>query len=333
MEDKKNILFCVLNWGIGHATRSIPLIEKELEKGHRVILASDGAALDVLKNVFPLVPFEILPSYQITYPREFSLAWSLFFQTPKIFQTIRKEHLAVEKLIRKYEINYIISDSRFGCYSKKIPAVFITHQLNIQAPFLLKKIVDTINKKQIERFSECWIPDIEGEKSLAGNLTKSEIKIPIKYLGILSRFKGNIVAEKIYDIAVILSGPEPQRSYFEEKIKTELLKTKYNVIILGGNTNKQNTSSSTKNISYIPFSDAETTEKIIAQSSCVIARAGYSTIMDLAISQHKNSILIPTPEQTEQEYLATYLSKKGFCKTISQKEFSAEIIDKIISTL
>jgi predicted glycosyltransferase len=59
----------------------------------------------------------------------------------------------------------------------------------------------------------------------------------------------------------------------------------------------------------------------IERAEWVISRCGYSTIMDLVALQ-KKALLIPTPAQTEQEYLAAYLHRKHIAFTTSQKNFS-----------
>ena len=219
----KRILIAPLNWGLGHATRCIPIINALLEFNFEPVIASDGKALEFLKKEFPELEFIELPSYNISYSKKGShLKLKLLKDAPKILKAIKTEHNIVQDLIVKNNIYGIISDNRFGVYSKKVPSVYITHQLNVlsgNTTFISTKL----HQKTIKKFDECWVPDFKKNYSLSGVLGHSENPlIPTKYIGALSRFSKMSLQTK-YDLMVLLSGPEPQRGLLEQKLFKELL--------------------------------------------------------------------------------------------------------------
>ncbi len=194
----KKILIAPLNWGIGHATRCVPVINALLKQGFTPIIASDGNALKYLKKEFPNLKTYNLPAYNIKYAKKGKfLKFKLFFQTPKVLKAIRKERKIVKQIIQKENIKGIISDNRFGVYSNKVPSVYITHQVQVLSGFTTF-LTSRIHRKTIQKFDACWIPDLKQEPRLAGKL--SEIKdvnnSKFEYIGLLSRFKNQITFKK-----------------------------------------------------------------------------------------------------------------------------------------
>jgi len=322
---KKKILVAALNWGLGHATRSIPII-KELEENHfEVLLASDGVALELLNKEFPYLPSFKLPSYNISYSRTaafFSL--KMLTQTSHILKTIAEENRITTALIDDYKIDGIISDNRWGVYSKKIPSVFITHQLNVLSG-ATSPISSKIQQKYIENYDECWVPDTEGNSNLSGKLGHLKTsKLNIKYLGIISRVKHQKL-EKTTDIFIILSGPEPQRSILEDKLLKECKAYDGNVVIVRGIIEKEQKIDKIGNITIYNFMQSAELESFLNSSKLVISRSGYTTILDLA-KLGKKAFFIPTPGQPEQEYLAKRLKKLKLANSCAQKDFSLEML-------
>ena len=133
MARSKNILIAPLNWGLGHASRCIPIVRQHIEEGNRVILASDGESLLLLQKEFPNLETEELPSYGINYPKGRQLIWHLLKMSSRILQTIKSENKVLEGLVEKYDLDLIISDNRLGMYHKGVLSIYITHQTNIQA--------------------------------------------------------------------------------------------------------------------------------------------------------------------------------------------------------
>jgi len=185
----QKILICPLDWGLGHASRCIPIIEKLIALEFEVIIAANNNALSLLQHTFPTLHFIQLLGFAVRYPKNGKMNLKMLLQVPAFLKSIKNEHQALEKIIEQYQINVVISDNRYGCWSAKVPSVFITHQLNIQAPFF-KKWLQKINYKFINRFNECWIPDVEDKINLSGLLGHNfkELKTNHFYIGVLSRF-------------------------------------------------------------------------------------------------------------------------------------------------
>lgn len=320
MSKALRILVAPLNWGLGHATRCIPIIDQLIELGAEVMLASDGRALSLLEKEYPdLMTFE-LPGYNIRYHKQ-RMILNIARQLPKITKAIHLEKKVIKKLVKHANIDVIISDNRFGCRSKTTRNIFITHQINIAVPNrFLEKMTNQINNYFIQQFDECWIPDFKGAHSLAGKL--SESNAGHLYIGPLSRFEFR-ESDKEYDLIAVLSGPEPQRSILEEKVISQLEKLEIKALIVQGKTEKLRQQDLSKNIRIVSYLTTHLLNEAILKSEILLARAGYSTIMDLVFLQ-KNAILIPTPGQTEQEYLADRLADQGVFYTQKQEELDIE---------
>lgn len=315
-----------LDWGLGHATRCIPVIKCLLKHGAEVVLAADGAMATVLQLEFPGLPLLKLKGYHITYSKTKGTLFSrLLLQSPKIIGVIEYEKKWIKKIVREYEIDAVISDNRFGLHHKKIPSVYITHQLHIHTGnIVLSTLAQRIHYKYINHFNRCWVPDYESD-GLAGKLSHPEMMpaIPVQYLGPLSRLKKQ-KKEKNYDVFISLSGPEPQRSLLEKVLLPQLRKTKKKIILVRGlplETKKLFLLNDDVTVfNHLP---AEEFGHYMCQSKICISRAGYSSIMDY-VSLQQEAILIPTPGQTEQEYLAQYLEDKKIFSQASPHKFSIE---------
>lgn len=324
----KRILVAPLHWGLGHATRCIPLIRELLSVGHKVILASDGGALMLLQKEFPELESIELPSYNIEYSRKGSgLKLKLFLNLPHIRKTIKRERKLVKMLVKEGKIDGIISDNRLGVHSKKVPSVFVTHQLNVlsgNTSWLSSKA----HQKVIKKFDECWVPDIEGPGNLSGKL--GHLKKPsfsIRYIGLLSRMEPKGLPIE-YDILCLLSGPEPQRSMLEEKLLHELRPSNRKILMVRGVVEGESYSETEDNLTIVNFLTTEALEQAIGQSEMIIARSGYTTIMDLA-ALNKKAYFIPTPGQYEQEYLANRLKMKRLVPSCKQDDFRIEKLKEI----
>jgi uncharacterized protein (TIGR00661 family) len=317
----KKVLIAPLDWGLGHASRCVPLISHLINKGCDIIIAADGEQLSLLKKEFPNLPSVQLKGYGIHYSRyKRLLAAKILWQLPKILIRIRQEHIFLERIIKEYRIDLVISDNRYGLYSPKVPCIFITHQLTIMAPFkLIETLIKKINYRFIERFTQCWIPDFEGNKNIAGDLSHPG-KMPAtvtKYLGPLSRFHAGRSNIK-YKYLFVLSGPEPQRTVLEKKlINTASQLTGKILIVRGKPGEKDEPVASVHNIkNHLTTPDMQ---EAFLQSEYIISRSGYTTIMEL-LSLGKKSILIPTPGQTEQEYLAKHLMQQQWSYCCNQDD-------------
>jgi len=323
----KKVLIAPLDWGLGHATRCIPIIEELLKRNCDVCVAGSGDSLVLLKNEFPFLTFFTLPPYDPVYPSSGSMVWKMLRQLPKFVSVIKKEHSTIEHLILENKINLVISDNRYGCWSARIPTVFITHQRNILMPKgfgWLAGLVRLVSEKMIKRFSFCWIPDLPDGHSLAGKLMsfrkKGESK-RVKYIGHLSRFRATRAQVVKYDVACIFSGPEPQRSILEKIVVEQVQRSGLKYFVVRGLLSSANSMSPKAN--HVDFLNSEGLQSVIEQSTYIIARSGYSTVMDLS-KLGKKVIFIPTPGQTEQEYLAERLMKMKIAFAMPQHKFDLE---------
>jgi uncharacterized protein (TIGR00661 family) len=318
----KRVVVAPLDWGLGHATRCVPIINELLKRECEVWIASSGSALLLLQKEFPSLKFIELVSYRAAYPRHTPFMVSILLQLPKFLLAINKEHEQLDEYITQNKIEVVISDNRFGCWTRKVPCFFITHQLNIIMPVWLKWmqfLINFQNHRFIKRFTECWIPDVKGANNLTGKLTVNN-SLSVTHVGILSRFQHTHIESPCkYEIAVILSGPEPQRSVLEEIIKPQLLNKSKTILVRGVVENQQEWTQE-GNLQIVNFLTSEELQYVIESAEIIIARSGYSTIMDLT-ALGKKAIFIPTPGQTEQEFLAERLKDAGICFSMNQRDF------------
>ena len=324
----KTILITPLNWGLGHATRCIPIIKALQQNNYIPIIASDGIALALLKKEFPTLQLLELPSYQIEYTKKGkNLKWKLFQNGFKTIKAIRREKILIEDWIEKHNIDGIISDNRLGVFSSKIPSVYITHQLNVltgNSTWITSKIHQYIIKKH----TECWVPDLVGTQNLTGKLGHLEkTNLNIKYIGPLSRLRKK-ETEKKYDLMIILSGPEPQRGILEAKLKIEILRYSGKIIFIKGVVEKNQIKEQIGNVVYYNFMNSIELEHAFNESEKVLCRSGYTTVMDL-VQLEKKAFFIPTPGQYEQIYLAQKLKLEGLAPYVSQDEFKIENLDEL----
>ena len=325
----RRILVAPLNWGLGHASRCIPLVRLLLEQGYEPVLAGDGPSLELLSSEFPSLRKYQLPSYDIRYAKYNSFfKLKLLSQAPQIQKTVFEEHNTVEKILEKEQAIGLISDNRFGVYSKKVTSVYLTHQVWIKAGWL-SRLASKWHQNIISRFDHCWVCDFEGSKSLAGDLSSgSEALNNLSWIGPLSRFSlSHGATEKKTDICVVLSGPEPMRGQFEKKVEEALKGRDEKVVLVRGIVEEFQIFQKEGNITRYNFMGAEELENAMRQSRLVISRSGYSSIMDLRVLGSR-AILVPTPGQTEQEYLADRMQQKGMFPCVSQKEFSWKSIEE-----
>jgi uncharacterized protein (TIGR00661 family) len=317
---KNRVLVTPLDWGLGHATRCIPIIQELIALEYTVYLAGSGPSLDLLKKEFPSLTSFHLAGYNPRYFGRFMVA-SMVWQLPRFILSIRKEHRQVNEIVSGHKIDFVISDNRYGAWSKKVPSFFITHQLTIQMPSglgWLSPIVNWINTRLISNFRSCWVPDTS-ESLLSGGLSVNSSIPNIKYTGVLSRMKPMKLDQK-YDVACILSGPEPQRSEFEKLLFNQLKQTSYRCIVVRGVIADRVKHEKLNGIEVVDYLGSGQLNEVLAQSSVIIARSGYSTIMDLTVLK-KKAIFVPTPGQTEQQYLAERLQRKMMAPYYKQSEF------------
>ena len=310
MNNPKTIIFAPLNWGLGHATRIIPIIRYYQKSGHKIIIAGYGRSFQLLQIEFQNenVEFIKLPGFNVAYSKKQNQTGKIFLQLPAFLFWKACEHVLTKRMIHKHHPDLIISDNRYGLWNKHCISVIVTHQLKIYMPTIirwLEKPVQLVLKKWIEKFDYCWIPDNEGKMSLTQAMTNVKPMIRnARFIGLLSRFSSPEFETKIFenDVLVIISGPEPHRSIFYNSIIKELTGTKLRVIIICG-IPESNEMDAIDNIKVLSHVNAKELERLILYSNVIVCRSGYSGVMDL-IRLKKPAIIIPTPGQKEQEIIA-----------------------------
>lgn len=318
------VLVAPLDWGLGHATRCIPLIHALLKNGCTVLLAGNGNIRDLLSLEFPTLRWLELPGYHVRYAtHRWATAFQIVAQIPQILSVIQYEQNWLKRVAQQYRIDAVVSDNRYGLHHSSLSSVFITHQLRIQSG--LNKIADDVLQKMnyrfIQRFSACWVPDEEGN-GLAGQLSHPVQKplVPLHYLGPLSRFANNDTPSSATHLLVLLSGPEPQRTLLEQLLQQQIGGYKGKVVWVRGLPGAAETIDLPSHVEVHAHLPAAVLEQKIKNASFVISRCGYSTVMDLMVLR-KKAVFIPTPGQTEQEYLARHLMAHNRALCIAQKKF------------
>ncbi len=331
MPAQKHVLVAVLDWGLGHATRCVPVINALLNQDCKVTLAGSGQSLQLLRQEFPQLEVHELKPYRVSYSASIPFMVKIFLQLPKFIRAIRTERDQVGKIVALKKVDFIISDNRYGCWSKQVPSVLITHQLNLIMPpafAWMNRSINFFNHQLIGRFDLCWIPDFENDR-ITDRLTTPH-KLKVRFVGMLSRF---VKIEKISPdknlILGIVSGPEPHRQMLESILEHQMANQAERCIVVRGIPAGEERHH--VKINFINHLPANELNKLMQQANFTIARSGYSTVMDLAAIGSKNVILIPTPGQTEQEYLGEMLNMKGIAYSHRQSDFDlSKALAKVI---
>lgn len=309
MKADRQVLVCVLDWGLGHATRCAVIIKDLQALGYIPVLAAHGAAFFWLKENFPQLKIIEKPGYEVSYSKEIPFFIDVFRQLPKLFSRIREEKKWLDELCKVQRFCAIISDNCYGCYHQAIPSFIITHQTQLPIQGLAGKLAQKHLNKALARFDAVLIPDISGDHNFAGELSHHQLK-KVHHLGALSRFEDedlSIDQEQIFTVCAIISGPEPEREHFERALHKALQNVPGKHLLFTGSPLPL--FQSTEQIHCFALNDHKAMNAAIQESKIIISRAGYSSLMDLAALK-KNALLIPTPGQKEQEYLAAYWSDR-----------------------
>lgn len=312
-----------LNWGLGHVTRSIPII-KELNKHNEVYICCDEDQEQLYRHYFPsqwYIPHQ-------GYPFKFNGKglWIMDFvkRIGRLLEFQREEQKTVEELVRKFDIDVVISDQRYGFRSFSTKNVIISHQLNLPVPALLFPI-QLWNKTLINKFDEVWIPDTK-KHQLAGKLSRSTLK-KAAYIGTCSRFDYDAVDRyiprtKTIRYLAIISGPTPYNQRFFDTTYQKLVKSnRYSVVIVPPTVSFPATTP--EHIKIVKSPNHDDFLNLLLKSEIVISRAGYSTLMDL-ISTENKAILIPTKGQHEQLYLAEHHKNSNQWTFLDEEAFAQQ---------
>lgn len=325
-QGKTRILVAPLDWGLGHATRCIPLIRELINQGAEPVIGGSGFSGVLLKEEFPGLTYLEIPATAIRYSRNRrGFALELLRQLPALNRQVKAEQHWLQHAIARYLFDAVISDNRYGLNHPAIPCIIITHQLRIRSGLgrLADRIVQDKNYRHLSRFSACWIPDAAENGGLAGALSHPENMptIPCRYIGPLTRFSRTDTPEEKSHLLILLSGPEPQRSILEEKILDQLHQYPGTATLVRGLPGHQQLIPSTGQIRIYNHLPAASLNTELQRAGLIISRTGYTTLMDLLPFQ-KKTILVPTPGQPEQEYLGQYLAGAQQALVIAQERFS-----------
>jgi len=318
------IIYGICSWGLGHSTRSLPIIRKLIKENNNLTIVSHGRSLELLKKELgKTAHYKDIPDYPMLLSensRQF-MAKSVIYW-PLFIKRIESGLVQLSKILNKKKYDLIISDARYDIYSKEIPSFFISHQMRIMNPLRIKMFEtgsELFNLFFFKRFSGIIVPDYR-ENSLSGDLSHNLKKIDenkLHYVGVLSDFKKRRIKEDI-DYLVSISGPEPQRSILEERLAGQIQDLDGNVVMTLGKVEKHSKIKN-KNITIYSFLTKEKREELLNKAKIVVSRSGYSTIMDLGIIETK-ALMIPTPGQIEQEYLGSYHNELGTFYSINQNK-------------
>jgi len=268
-----------------------------------------------MQTEFPELEFVHLNGYKLKYgSSKWCTIFKIILQIPKILIAINRENRWLRNYTKSKHLDLIIADNRYGLRHPHIISVFITHQLLIKTSLgtLADRLIQQINYRYINRFNECWVPDAAGAINLAGALSHPAVlpATPLTYIGIQSRIN-KAVTPATHSLLILLSGPEPQRSIIENILLQQLTQYHYPAVLVRGLPGASAITNAPPGVTAFNHLAGSQLQHAINAADIIISRSGYSTIMDV-LPLGKKCILVPTPGQAEQEYLATWLSHKNY---------------------
>ncbi len=328
-KSKKTVLFAALDWGLGHATRCIPLIDALIELGHTPILASSGHALQFWKNYYPSLQFVTLSSLDVRYNG--TAWWSALLQSPFM---IRRLMVDDKKLLKQYlknnTVDFIVSDNRYGCTYPGIKAVLLSNQLDLLPPqnwsglpaLSWKIIWRSAFRGFAAPFQELWLPEFEDETlQLSKAMLYNPTKKPVRYIGLVTRLAVETPTYIKKGTLLLLSGPEPQRTELERLLLAQTHLFPPPLTLVRGNNTAKNLAPNEK-VNILPeITDPKELTQLIKQHKYVVCRPGHSTLSDLYYCGAHFGV-ISTPGQPEQEYLAQRITSMGIAPNQEQKNIN-----------
>ena len=325
LANKSSAFIAVLNMGLGHATRSLPIIRHLLEMDWRVVIGSSGRSLVLLKKEVPAAVFVELPDYGLRYSERGVRLSGLLLQIPEFLRTIAAEHQLTEETVMKYKSQAVISDHRYGCYSRFVPSFFISHQLRFATPPFLRPFEIFgfwFNRWFHKKYQAVIVPDIFQKKEglLSGRLSRVGDRPDYHFCGILSSIRPEMQTPDI-DLLVSISGPEPQRTVFEQKILEQIKHLPGEKVVVLGKPELDTSTSNIPGLSVFSHLSRQKMQEYFSRSRIIVTRSGYSTVMELA-ELGKKALLIPTPGQTEQVLLANRLMALNWFYSVSQEKMN-----------
>ena len=326
-----NILYAVCSLGLGHATRSLPLIKTLIDKGENVYILSHSIALELLKkelgdSVTKYIDFPGYPPLERGYGKG-DFYFLLFRDLLKTASIMFQERLKTHELARKYNIDRIVSDGRYGIFSLSIPSFLISHQIRFMIEFFAKLVQtggEIANGIHFLNFRKIFVPDYEDfEDSLSGNLShnlKFISKGKLSYLGILSSYE-KLETDEDIDYLFIISGyiMNEKTTLMSKLINSAKFLDGKKVFLLGNPSEDKIMQDKEHNMIVYSYVSGRQRLELMNRAKFVVSRSGYTTIMDLA-ELNKKALLIPTPGMSEQAYLGKFHKQKGTFYSVEQDE-------------
>jgi UDP:flavonoid glycosyltransferase YjiC (YdhE family) len=321
----RKTLFAVQDWGLGHATRDLVLIRALLDAGQAVTVLSTGPALQLLQSELGercrYVRLRDIPKPISRHAFWFHARMAV--SLPLIFATWRRERAFVEQLWERERFDHIVSDSRFGVCLAQVPSYFLTHSLRQIVPGRLRLLENRVERAQhhfLAGARKILVPDEEADGGLAGALCHAMAcdwgSERIEYLGILSSLHRQDVDQDV-DCFISISGPEPQRTILERIIIRQAPELEGNIVIALGRPESESFALEGGRISIHAYLDRGAQEEVMNRARLVVSRSGYTTLMELA-ELGRLGLLVPTPGQTEQGYLAEHHERLGHLHRVRQ---------------
>jgi hypothetical protein len=314
-----------LNWGLGHASRDLPIIRELLRCGHEVTIGASGNALAFLKRECPECSFILFEDYPVPHNNGMIFLPTYTAYIPTLINAYVSERRKAEKIFSQNAFDLIISDSRSGVYSERIPSIQITHQLHQSLPLIawpLELLGVYIQADAFSKFERIVVPDNEPDKeALAGKLSRTtlvpSLRDRIYYCGILASVKKEPTKKDI-DYLVVISGMEPQRTALEKILLRQVSHLPGKKVVLLGKPSVDQKKILDDGTEIYSFISGEEKSRLMSRARFIICRSGYTTMMDIAEAGIKNGLFIPTPGQWEQEYLSRYYEDEGWFLSRSQ---------------
>ena len=306
----RRILLSPLNWGLGHVSRCIPLINELLSLENTVIVAGDKDQQAVFRQYFPDLKYIDHEGYPFNFKGEGRFESDLLRQFGKLKMRLRQESVQAEKYVEEHDVDIVISDHRYGFRSPKAYNILLTHQLNLPLKWY-ESWVQNWHYRLIREFHEIWVPDHE-DSPLSGKLSHNSKQFNVTYIGNLSRFSlYPCDEEKEIPVVAIISGP----NVYGKQLLQEIINNDNEIIVIAPRGVLKELNLSEKR--FVASDDWKSCDALIRKAERIISRSGYSTLMDI---KHlgANCELIPTPGQREQIYLKQLWDENAVCLSTSQ---------------
>lgn len=316
------ILVAPLDWGLGHSTRCVPIIQRLIDRGAVPVIGADAGPLALLRKEFPQLEHVRIPGVDVRYSKGGSQLWSMARQFPAMVRSVQAERAVFDRLRQQLRLDAVISDQRFGIRSAELPSVIITHQVFPFTP-IAQTALRKVNLHHIARFDRCWIMDESEAPGLAGELSHGRSIPPnARYIGTVSRMTPpKTVVKKRFGVTAVISGPEPQRTLLEHLLVDQLQSLEGEHLLVLGLPNSVRNERIGKLTVRSHLSGSELTDAMLA-SNLIVSRSGYTTLMDL-VAIGRTALIIPTPGQAEQEYLGKLHERTG--RFIAQRQDNIDI--------